>query len=435
MKKTYYFLVSIILSVFVILSCKTVENAIPKSSQKEVTSLVLSGIANATSVFDQATGTYTFTVPTGTNIKALALTFSLPTGAKSVPASGSTQDFTNPVTYTITAEDGTIQTVKVVIVVQAAPKSSEKKIFIFTFNSLNPIITATIDETNKKITATVPANSDLTTLTPTITYSAKSTITPNTGIAQNFTNSVNYTVTAEDGTTQVYAVTIVKEVLVSNNLPKSISLLYELKTKSTFTFTWKQGVVVNQIIALGTNEGNNEEIVRDKDGYIIKLIIVTTTTNKPQTLDYVYSSDKKIITQKSAEFTNYVYNYDDRNLLTQTQFGTGSSGKTLLTWDKNNNYVNRVVDDKGGNLTTINSWSNLENPLWQYAKSIQFFIADEGVRTLDSWLLFLSEKVPNSYTKDSVLSTVTTTLDSQKRVTGMKVTRAGVVVQDINIVY
>jgi Domain of unknown function (DUF5018) len=199
-----------ILSSLIIFSCKTVEPTATKSSQKEVTALTLTGITNATSTFDQATNTYTFTVSNGTNVKALAFTFTLPTGATSIPTSGSTQDFTNPVTYTVTAEDGSKQSIKVVIVVQAAPKSSEKKILTFSFNSLNPIVTATIDEVNKKITATVPANTDLTTLIPTITFSAKSTLSPNTGVAQNFTNSVNYTITAEDGNKQAYSVTIIK---------------------------------------------------------------------------------------------------------------------------------------------------------------------------------------------------------------------------------
>lgn len=434
----YSFLLAI-LSSLIIFSCKTVEPTVVKSSQKEITSLSLTGIANATSTFDQATNTYTFTVPNGTNIKTLAFTFSLPTGATSIPTSGSTQDFTNPVTYTITAEDGSKQSIKVVIVVQAAPKSSDKKILTLAFNSLNPIITATIDETNKKITATVPANTDLTTLIPTITSSPKSTISPNTGVAQNFTNSVNYTITAEDGSTQVYAVTIIKEVVVSNNLPKSFSYLFDNK-RFPEILTWLQGgVLVKREVNLSAYQDVSirnyiEAIFRDKDGYIVK----TTRTYENgfiSVTDYVYSSDKKIVTEKEGINTNFIYTYDDRNLLTQMQSVAGGSSKTLLTWEKNNNYVNQIVDDKGTNSAKVNSWSNLENPLWQYAKSFQFFIANAGAESSDILLLFLSEKIPSSYTKDSVLSTVTTTLDSQKRVTGIKVTRAGIIVQDINIVY
>jgi hypothetical protein len=418
-----------VLSSLIFFSCKTVEPTVVKSSQKEVTDLTLTGIANVTSTFDQATNTYTFTVPTGTNIKALAFTFTLPTGATSIPTSGSTQDFTNPITYAITAEDGSKQSIKVSIVVQAAPKSSEKKMLTFSLNVLNPVVTATIDEVNKKITATVPANTNLTSLIPTITSSPKSTVSPVTGVAQNFTNSVNYTITAEDGSTQVYSVTILKEVVVSNNLPKSFSLLSD-DQKTNITLTWNQGIVVNQILENTSLQYKvSQEIVRDKDGYIIKKVTGSDF------VEYLYSSNKKTITQKQGTFTNYVFNYDDKSLLTQSQFGTGSSGKTFLTWEKNNNCVNRVVDDKGGNLTTINSWSSLENPLWQYAKSTQFFVADGGVSSLDVWLLFLSDKVPNSYIKDSILSIVTTTLDSQKRVIGIKVTRAGAIVQDISVVY
>jgi outer membrane protein assembly factor BamB len=120
-----------ILSSLIIFSCKTVEPTITKSSQKEVTALSLTGIANATSIFDQATNTYTFTVPNGTNIKALAFTFTLPTGATSVPASGSTQDFTNPVIYMITAEDGSKQSIKVILVITSSSTTNDKDILVF----------------------------------------------------------------------------------------------------------------------------------------------------------------------------------------------------------------------------------------------------------------------------------------------------------------
>jgi autotransporter-associated beta strand protein len=47
------------------------------------------------------------TVPPGQAVTALAPTFTLSTNATLSPASGSTQDFTNPIVYRVTAEDGT----------------------------------------------------------------------------------------------------------------------------------------------------------------------------------------------------------------------------------------------------------------------------------------------------------------------------------------
>ncbi len=72
-------------------------------------------------------------------------------------------------------------------------------------------IAATIDEGAKTISAEVPNGTDLTSLSPTIVISDKATISPASGASQDFSNPVTYTVTAEDGTSVGYTVTITME--------------------------------------------------------------------------------------------------------------------------------------------------------------------------------------------------------------------------------
>ncbi|TAE31745.1 MAG: DUF5018 domain-containing protein [Cytophagales bacterium] len=200
---------TILLSLIVlVLSCKVSEPETVKSTKKEITSLQISGIANATTTYDEPTKTYTITVPTGTNIKALTLALNLPTGATSVPATGSVLDFTNPIVCTITAEDGSTQKYTIRVVVQAAPKSSQKQLLSFSFDELNPVVKATINQTTFEITAEIPATANLKALKPNITLSDKASVSPTSGAAQDFTNAVKYTVTAEDGSKQEYAVTV-----------------------------------------------------------------------------------------------------------------------------------------------------------------------------------------------------------------------------------
>ena len=91
----------------------------------------------------------------------------------------------------------------------APVKSAAKEITKFSFAGLSPAVDGTIDATAKTISATVLLNTDVTKLSPTITISDKATVSPASGTAQNFTNPVNYIVTAEDGTTQTYAVSTV----------------------------------------------------------------------------------------------------------------------------------------------------------------------------------------------------------------------------------
>ncbi len=90
---------------------------------------------------------------------------------------------------------------------EAVPKSTEKSITAFSFNTLNPAVSGIIN--GATITLGVPLNTPLNALVPTISVSDKATVSPASGVAQNFSNPVNYTVTAEDGTTQAFTVNVV----------------------------------------------------------------------------------------------------------------------------------------------------------------------------------------------------------------------------------
>jgi len=85
-------------------------------------------------------------------------------------------------------------------------KSNEKQITSFKF--IDPPVSGTINELEKTITVNVAKGTTVVALVPTITISEKATVTPASGIAQNFTNPVVYTVTAENGTTASYTVKV-----------------------------------------------------------------------------------------------------------------------------------------------------------------------------------------------------------------------------------
>src|SRR5205814_484644 len=70
---------------------------------------------------DQATHIIRLVVPQGTNLTTLAPPYTLSSGT-GVPASGSTQNFTNPVQYTIT--DGAVQNVYTVTAISLAVTAS-----------------------------------------------------------------------------------------------------------------------------------------------------------------------------------------------------------------------------------------------------------------------------------------------------------------------
>ena len=87
-------------------------------------------------------------------------------------------------------------------------KSAAREIQSLSFTALSPAVTSVIDPSTKTITAEVPSGTDLAKLVPTITVSGKATVSPASGVVQDFTKTVTYTVTAEDGTTQAYTVIV-----------------------------------------------------------------------------------------------------------------------------------------------------------------------------------------------------------------------------------
>lgn len=82
--------------------------------------------------------------------------------------------------------------------------SSENLILDFSVNNTD----ATINNTSNTIFLTLPIGGDVANVTPSIVISDDATITPASGVTQNFTNPLEYTVTAEDSSTRVYTVTI-----------------------------------------------------------------------------------------------------------------------------------------------------------------------------------------------------------------------------------
>jgi hypothetical protein len=84
-------------------------------------------------------------------------------------------------------------------------QSNTKAITGFSF--ISPAETGAISGTN--ISVFVPYGTNVTGLSPTITVSSpKATVSPASGVARDFTNPVQYTVSAEDGTQQYYTVRV-----------------------------------------------------------------------------------------------------------------------------------------------------------------------------------------------------------------------------------
>jgi len=210
-------------------NAKFIENAgttnlIPNASFENWTQIVLpefltykfealSPMVNG--IIDKGAHTVSATVPYATDLTNLVATFTMNEGATAKvgatdQVSGTTpNDFTNAVTYTLTAQDG-VTTQNWVVSVAKGPASTAKDIISFRFEGLTPAVNGIINSAEHKVALEVPNETNLTNLVPTITVSQFATTSPLSGVAQNFTTPVTYTVTAQDGSTQTWEVTVTK---------------------------------------------------------------------------------------------------------------------------------------------------------------------------------------------------------------------------------
>ena len=183
----------------------------PESSAKAIKTFSLNEVAGT---IDEAEHTITVIMPSGTDVTNLVATFTTSTGASvtvgSTPQVSETtpNNFTSPVTYTVTAADAKTQDYTVTVTVAG------KSITAFSLNG----VAGTINEAGKTITVTMPADTDVTALVATFTapgasVKVGSTVQVSGTMPNNFTSPVVYTVTAVDAETQNYTVTVVKEAL------------------------------------------------------------------------------------------------------------------------------------------------------------------------------------------------------------------------------
>ena len=184
-----------------------------QSSAKEIISFDINKIDNPSLVVSGAVGSITGTniyimLSDADNLTSLIPEISVSPGATVSPLSLSANDFSSsPVTYTVTAEDGSTQVYSVTVYLM----SNAKEITAFDFNtgdnpSLAASYTGTISGTD--ITFDISDTEDITSLTPAINASALSSVSPSGAVdfAGSDTTPVEYTVTAQDGTQQIYSV-------------------------------------------------------------------------------------------------------------------------------------------------------------------------------------------------------------------------------------
>jgi hypothetical protein len=188
----------------------TVTVQIAKNNEALISAFSVPGQTGTTEINNTA-NTITLTVPYGT-VLTMVPTISVSPGATVNPASGTARNFTSPVNYTVTAMDATT-TKTYTVTVQVAPNPAKD---ITAFAITSPVSAeGIISGTN--ITLTVPYGTARNSMSVSVTHTgAKVTDQSNTQqtgspaafTGQNLNSSRTYRVTAENGSTKDYTVTV-----------------------------------------------------------------------------------------------------------------------------------------------------------------------------------------------------------------------------------
>jgi hypothetical protein len=132
-------------------------------------------------------------------------------GATISPIAGEPVNFSNPVTYTVTAQDGSTNEYTVTVI---SGTNTDKEILSFTI----PNKTARVTIGEQDILIEVYTFVDVSDLTPILSISQLATVSPKSGESMDFTNPVVYTVMAQNGSTKDYTVIVNKDLSRRNEI-------------------------------------------------------------------------------------------------------------------------------------------------------------------------------------------------------------------------
>jgi hypothetical protein len=102
------------------------QTAQAKSSEKLIISFNFPLNPEVVGAVDGINYTVTLNVPYGTDVKNLTPSIAVSPDATILPASNVSQDFTSPVIYRVTAQDGLVQNYQVKVIIAAPPSAAEK---------------------------------------------------------------------------------------------------------------------------------------------------------------------------------------------------------------------------------------------------------------------------------------------------------------------
>ena len=312
----------------------TVTVTVASATAKEITAYSFAGFVGAAGTIDETAKTIAVSLPSGTNVTALVATFTttgtgVKVGTTAQTSAVTANDFTSPVAYTVTDANGDTATYSVSV---SAAASSAKAISAYSFVGFPAdagVIDATV--TPKTIVVNLPKGTNLTALVAKFTTTGTNVkvgtkVQTSTATANDFSTSpVAYVVTAADGSTETYNVTITLGLGPARVL---------LGTAGNFVILAKTAVSTVPSSAITGDVGVSPAATSFLTGFSLTMVGTTSATST-QVTGNLYGAD--MTTPTNSNLTTAVSNmetaYTDaagRPTPDFTNLGTGEIGGLTL---------------------------------------------------------------------------------------------------------
>lgn len=221
--------------------------------------------------------------------------------------------------------------------------------------------------------------------------------------------------------------------------PKTLTIVTNNEVNPTnISFIWKDNHVSAYTMKTLNTASNKDfirkyEINRDNKNCITSILYTYEGGGFPDgstTQTYTYNADK---TQVNYLSTNWVY--DKLGNLSTINYGSRSITGFIEYSYNNSNLLSKLYWKENISLetiNTINAFTQIENPLYNIAKSLQFLNL-----TFNNTDLIMNSlvKLPRSYNNGAVDNFVTNEVDTQNRVTSITVSNNGIVLKKYTFTY
>lgn len=198
----------IILFSLLLINCSKDDKAKLNSENKILSFKIIENGEEFNGLINQSSKTITVTTSNLNLSNPIAPIIEISDNAYIYPSASTSQNFNDDVQYTVTAENGNTAIYTVVV------NSSDNKITSFSITPNETTFFGIINESDKTITIETVGLELNSNLTPEIEFSQNAIISPNPSSEQDFSQNIEYTVTAQNGEQVTYTV-------VTNNTPLS----------------------------------------------------------------------------------------------------------------------------------------------------------------------------------------------------------------------